>query len=278
MAEARNKSIATDKFLLNNPFCCFCGGIVSATSRDHYPPIAIFDGRQRPDDLVVPACCSCNSLSSDSDLIVAAIARWRLSDTDRTRIEDSDNKKFARGIARRLPHILEEWFQNATGTQQKRARHKLADLGVPVTPDNKVVTLGPKTIPHLHLFAYKLTLALYFATTGSIIPSQGLVRAFFRIKEDLYANPIPSELLYYLSPSRSLRQGSWSVPEQFQYRYATDDVDSTFQTVATIRNGLVIVGFAITNPELADDTEDKLWITPPCLKDILRDPRFERRI
>jgi hypothetical protein len=76
MGEAARRRSATARFLELFPNCCFCGGLRSATTREHMPPKSLFDGSHRPDKLVMPACGVCNSGTRTADLAVAMISRW----------------------------------------------------------------------------------------------------------------------------------------------------------------------------------------------------------
>jgi hypothetical protein len=84
VGEAKRKKSATQKFIKEYPTCCFCGGARLATTREHMPPKAMFDGSHRPDKLVMPACDQCNRGTSTADLTAAIIGRWGylLSETE----------------------------------------------------------------------------------------------------------------------------------------------------------------------------------------------------
>lgn len=163
MGEAKRRGTATERLLAQHPYCCFCGGGTPATTREHYPPKALFDNSHRPDQLVVPACQPCNDISRSADLIVGIASRWSFSDLNE--IEAQDHKRLARRLSTQAPQIASEWLSASRRIMQKRARRHLQQQGVPVTHEEGYVTLGPQTIPHLHLFAHKLTIAIHFDQT-----------------------------------------------------------------------------------------------------------------
>ena len=72
---------ATQKLIAEFPQCCFCGGARPSATREHMPPISLFDAGHRPDGLVMPACHECNKGTSTADLAVALISRWNAVST-----------------------------------------------------------------------------------------------------------------------------------------------------------------------------------------------------
>lgn len=275
MGEAKRKQSATQRLLARYPYCCFCGGETLATTREHYPPKALFDHSHRPDRLVVPACRPCNDLSRHADLITAIASRWSFSELGE--VEAKDHMRLARRLKMQAPEIAAEWLEASSGTMQKRARRHLQQEGVPVAYENGYVTLGPKTLPHLHLFAHKLIVAIHFDQTKQLLTPSAAIFASFKTKEDIAARGLPNELKALLEESKGLCQGTFDTSDQFQYRTGQSADGNLFQFLARLRRGLMMFGFIVVRRELAPEIDYKDWLGPEQLKSILIDPRFGKR-
>lgn len=64
-------------------------------------------------------------------------------------------------------------------------------------------------------FGAKLALALHYEFTGNIVPLSGGVLVRWFSNHDAIAGGIPPSLFDVLREPMTLRQGTWSVPEQF---------------------------------------------------------------
>lgn len=275
MGEAKQKLSATQKLLAEHPYCCFCGGGTLATTREHYPPKALFDKSLRPDKLVVPACQRCNDLSRTADLIAGIASRWSFSELDE--IELADRKRLANRLKTQAPEVASEWLKASAATMQKRARRHLQRQGVPVTYEDGYVTIGPKTLPHLHLFAHKLTIAIHFNQTKKPLTQAAGVFARFKTKEDIAAHGLPDEIKELLGAPQSLRQGNFDTSGQFQYRTAHSADGNLFQLLARLRYGLMMLGFVVVHRDLAPELDFDDWLAPSQLSSILIEPRFQKR-
>jgi 5-methylcytosine-specific restriction endonuclease McrA len=105
MSQAKSNKSATQRFLKNHPFCCFCGEDIAAETREHMPPKSLFDGSHRPDKLVMPACKKCNSGTSTSDLVTSIVSRWRYETTDQQHL---DHAKLVARLKKEAPEIVAE--------------------------------------------------------------------------------------------------------------------------------------------------------------------------
>jgi hypothetical protein len=150
MGEAKRRRSSTQKFIEQNPSCCFCGGLRGAATREHMPPKSLFDNSHRPDKLVMPACDECNRGTSTADLAVAMISRWNYHSHAQER---TDHTKLAAQIKKQAPELVAEWMKLDTDDRAKARRHLLKH-GVDVPPDAGIATLGPLSIYQLNLFAH----------------------------------------------------------------------------------------------------------------------------
>jgi hypothetical protein len=264
MGEAKRKRSATQRLIAQFPDCCFCGGLRRSVTREHMPPLSLFDRSHRPDDLVMPACDECNRGTSTSDLVVAMISRWQYDSTPQEQI---DHAKLSQRVKSHAPELVAEWL-TISPWDKIRARQHLLDRGVQVPQDAEIATAGPLTTGQLNLFAHKAALALYFQHFQKPLPNTGSLCAFWRTKED-FSRGIPQELLDLLPGYGTLRQGQWSESKTFEYRHAMNFEDGTFGCLARFRYGFFVYGFAISNIALLPQIEQqKDWIKPLDLLNI----------
>src|SRR6266567_8895250 len=94
-----------DRVLAAYPNCIFCGGRISASTIDHVPPRAIFEGRNRPGGLEVPACEPCNSGARQDEQIAAMLSRAYPDATT-----EAGRQEFVRamaGVCNNVPGLIE---------------------------------------------------------------------------------------------------------------------------------------------------------------------------
>jgi hypothetical protein len=275
MGEAKRKLSATQAFIEKYPDCCFCGGLRRATTREHMPPRALFDGSHRPDDLVMPACQECNSRTSTADAIVSILSRWKHADM--TEIEKKDHKRLAKGIRNSHPKIVEEWTGMSLLDQLKAKRGFKKD-GIAVPPNARLMSIGPLTIRQLNLFAHKAVLGLYFDQFRKPLPNAGRICAYWRSKEDVLRGGVPSMLLEMMTQYGTLEQGKWNASEVFEYKFARNENDGLFAFLARARNAFYIGGFAVEDASVIQADENALdWLIPSDLLQMLDDQRFDKR-
>src|SRR6202022_3585064 len=87
MGQAKIKKRSTADFVLRFPLCSLCGGERPPATREHMPPRSLFDRKHRPDQLVMPACSTCNKDTSTSDLTASMISRWGVDTSPQSRTD-----------------------------------------------------------------------------------------------------------------------------------------------------------------------------------------------
>ena len=238
------------------------------------PPRSLFDNKHRPDKLVMPACLECNKGTSTSDLTASIISRWGL---DATPQSQTDHAKLAAQIKMQAPELVREWLSVDTPNRQARARAHLERYGVSPPPGAKFSSIGPLTIRQLNIFAHKAALALYFEQFKLPLPNAGRVQAIWKTKEDFYAKGLPPELLSIMGKYGTLIQGKWNASQTFEYRYDFNVADGLFGCFARFRQGLFVLGFAVSDAETLTGNPDLdgKWIKP---RELLREnPHFGKR-
>ena len=267
MGEAKQRRTATEKLIEQYPFCCFCGGVLAATTREHMPPKSLFENSHRPDKLVMPACADCNRGTSTADLAVAIVSRWDYHSPS------SDHAHLVARARVQAPDLVAEWTKMDREERAKARRH-LRDHGVDVPDDAGIATIGPLTVRQLNLFAHKAVLALHFEHFRKPLSDDGRVCAFWRSKEDFARGGLPNWILEMLPGYGTLMQGRWNEQETFEYRHAMNETDGLFGCFARFRRSYFVYGFVVLDEKSLPRDEDD-WIKPSELRSVaFNDPRF----
>jgi hypothetical protein len=269
MDEASRKKSATAAFISRHPDCCFCAGLRPAVTREHMPPKALFDGKHRPDKLVMPSCDSCNRGTSTADLVVSIVSRWGETPSN------SDHASLVARLRKQAPEIVAEWTTFSL-KQRIMGRRHLEAHGVSVPPGAGVVSLGLRSVQELNLFAHKATLALYFERFRRPLPLTGAFCAYWRSKEDYARNGVPNALLDLLPKYDTLVQGRWNTSEIFEYRYDFNDQEGLIGFIARLRTGMFISGFAVKDASLINN-DDTDWLAAGDLLALMQTDRFKEK-
>ncbi len=250
MGQVKVKQRSTADFILKFPPRSLCGGDRATVSREHMPPRSLFDKKHRPDRLVMPACMECNKGTSTSDLTASMISRWGMDISPQSQ---ADHTKLAAQIKRQAPELVQEWLSVDAPSQQLKARAHLERHGVSAPLGAKFATIGALTIRQLNVFSHKAALALYFEHFKRPLSNAGRVQAIWKTKEDFYQKGIPPELLNLMGKYGTLIQGRWNASETFEYRYDLHATDGLFRCFARFRQGLFVLGFAISDAKTFAD-------------------------
>jgi hypothetical protein len=273
VGEAKLKQTALQRLIKEFPNCYFCGGRRPAVTREHMPPLSLFDNSYRPNKLIMPACHECNNGTSTADLTAAIVSRWNYNVQSQ---EFSDYEKLVAQARKQVPDLVNEWMITDYMNRAEAGRDHLRRYGVPVPPDAGIVTIGPHTIRQLNLFAHKATLALYFEHFRKPLPTTGQACSFWRSKEDYARDGVPAKLLQIMPRYATLVQGRWDERKTFEYRYEINTQDGLFGFIAKLRKGLFVSGFAVANAGvLPSDATD--WINPDDPTVLLHCQRFQRK-
>jgi hypothetical protein len=274
MGQAKIKKRSTGDFVVKFPFCSLCGGDRPTTTREHMPPRSLFDNKHRPDKLVMPACLECNKGTSTADLTASLISRWGV---DLSPQSQADHTKLAAQAKIQAPELVREWMSVDTPDQQIRARQHLARFGVNPPAESKFATIGSLTIRQLNIFSHKVALALYFEHFGQALSNEGRVQAIWKTKEDFFQKGVPPELLELMGKYGTLTQGKWNAAETFEYRYDLNGTDGLFGCFARLRQGLFVLGFAVSDARTLTENRDLdgEWIMPRSL--LSDNPHFAKK-
>lgn len=253
------------------PRCCYCASLRPTAERDHMPPKCLFDTDFRPNEMVVPACKQCNRGTATADLLAALVARWG----DNSDIAIRRHNELGAQLRAQAPEIADELTAEFGPNLDRQGRLHLLQYGTPMPLDASIVTVGPRAIRQLNLFAHKATLAFYFCHFGKPLSSSGVYWTQWRTKED-YWKGVPRFLLDMLPRYGTLVQGRRSTREDFEYHFDSNDAEGLFAYLARFRSGLFVTGFVVSDGAQLPPTENG-WTKGGDLLALVPTPEFALR-
>ena len=194
----------------------------------------MFLHRHRPQGLESPACQICNKVTGAHEQFAAMLARTYPE--PRTRKEADEVKSLMRAVHRQTPQVLAEmmpsWRQQYDVAGQFGVNFEGGALNVG----------GSLVNTSIQVFGAKLIMAIHYHCTGEIVPAAGGVAIKWFTNWDKVNNKIPDSLFSLLGTPQTLRQGSWSVPDQFEYSWVATDCRRMAHYVSTFRKSFLIAG------------------------------------
>lgn len=210
MGEAKARRTRSRQFLVEHPWCCFCGGSVPATTIEHAPPIVFFINKQRPPTHEFPSCYRCNNGSSQLDQ-VAALAALTMGGVANSRIPDDYFRKIVAGVANNEPDVIRLLTRETVGTYVKSRGLLHPAVAAKVHRDLFRRWLDP--------WAVKQALALWYLYSREVLPSSGRVFVAWFSNFDVWMSRYPKELLGKLPQIGMLKAGKKTSHGQYVYRY-----------------------------------------------------------
>jgi hypothetical protein len=253
MGEAKAKRRVHASILKAHPCCIYCGGIHPADTIEHMPPIAMFDGKQRPKGLEFPTCQECNNGTRFSDLVASLLGRAYPD------ARPDELRRLLDGVANNVPGLLEEMQVDQVG--QELAHHNLP----PMPPGAGVLrTNGPILRNHIGVFGAKLGLVLHYEAHRQPVPPAGGVQPMFFTNVSDLRGEIPIDLINLLPAPRTLKQGKREVSEQFRYSWALTEEGRHSFFFAVFRYSFAIgAATALDRSEFLERNADEYSITIP---------------
>jgi hypothetical protein len=153
------------RFLLEHPFCCFCGGTRPATTIDHVPPKVCFPVGLCPEGFEFPACKQCNNGTSKFDTIFGFYSLLQdFSELNRTLEDHKRREKLRNEITRRYPDALPD-------PATVEPVHRVGRLYAP-KPVAFSIKPPPVVNEAMDVIADKLTHALYYREMKAIVTTK----------------------------------------------------------------------------------------------------------
>ena len=230
------------QFLVEHPYCCFCGGQAESVEPDHIPSRALFDNRQWPEGYVFPACELCNRASRHDEQVVALLSRMYPDANSETR--EAEFQERVRAVAYNYPEVIEEM---KLSVRQARNAIKKYQLELPPGTSSAdfpaVFAGGPLVNAAVTTFARKLFCALYYKHTQAILPSSAgiAIRWFTNIQVE--SGAIPEALAEVLGGMSNLVRCNTSLHDQFFYRYVMSDCHRIAAFLVFFRQSFAMLGY-----------------------------------
>jgi len=241
MGEAKRKK---QKIKEMNHRCIFCGGEEIATTEDHCPPKAVFEGKHAPEHFTFPACEKCNYGTSDDDLLVSFLSKVS---------QDKDNSGLIKAIRRQFPNLIEKMLN--MGAFESRVLSKkfgLQRISGHTYRENGIVNVTDEMQKAVETLACKLSKAIYFKETKNIFPLDGaiLFQWFTNAQKFEYGSiAILDGLAHINKHTRELVRNKKKLHDQFDYGYSVNEEGDLhlFQAVFRDSFGFVTIFSQTTN-------------------------------
>lgn len=238
MGQARQKSRNLATLLQSEARCIYCAD--KPTTIEHMPPITMFKARSRPNGMEFAACEDCNKGTSGADIVAAFYARLSQNQNPEMLTEAIGLRRKMKQVA---PGVSEE-FDGPSFTRWQKPPGGILRQMTATRID------GPLTKAYLTAFCAKLAMALYREHVGVPLPLDGGVRIAFFLNAGL-SQKSGDAMLEKLPLPGTLKQGSFTVPEQFTYRYNYDG-HSIVAALAGFNSNLHMLMMATSNPTFYD--------------------------
>jgi hypothetical protein len=246
-------------FLDEHPFCIFCGGSVRATTVEHCPPRAMFQHRHWPEAFEFPACAACNHGSSDSDALVAMLARMDpfTSQGDR----DGALIGLMKNVNSQYPGLFQKMMPSAVEARKSNRELGLKPHAGQTHQETGAVKVTPEMNQAVQIFARKLSKAIYYLDSKKPFPNDGcLLLNWFTnadfIRDGRYAI---FELLQGIAGvTPELKRSGKFLNDQFEYKLAIDANKNVFIVQALFGKAFGWVVFGSASAGVLEPIVEKL--------------------
>lgn len=246
MGRAAQKSA---RFLAEHSACCFCAGDRKATTIDHVPSRALFDGRVWPEGFEFPACPQCNAVTSKDEMIAAVICRaGRLNANE---IQSAHTLQLLRGVHNNFPGLLNAMVEREVDRSrflQERGVRLPEGLG---DDDFALFSVDdPRVQDAMRQFGRKLLLALFYRHTKTVFPRQGQIAfRWFSNANFSDIHPIVRRVTPQLAETR---RANTSLGDQFYYQYGVANTNRAAAFISFFNDSAAILGMLFSyEPQVA---------------------------
>lgn len=243
------QAIGQEEFLKLNPFCCFCGGVNLATTRDHVPPKIAFTNKAWPEGFEFPACEKCNSSTKLLDQEFALLCAYGGfgKDVAPTNLDHfrkvftgvmNNNRSLAIGLSmtsNEKRRAMREWGRTiARGSTYK---------------EQPIIKLPPRAELAHDTLAFKLGCALHYKHFGRPLSGTSKVVTSIETNASLLGEDAALHFLKHTLPAPSPMRGRKNLAEQFAYRFATSNDLRVGAFVCKIGDSFLLNILTFENPK-----------------------------
>lgn len=237
LGQANQKRSSLKNMVASAPRCVYCSSM--PTTIEHMPPRMMFNGKSRPSGLEFPCCYDCNNKTRGADAVAAILSRISKSGPAEfwySRAGRDLNAAFERDA----PLAHREFMQLPKRDVLLKNTAGILLKSVEMRVD------GENLVRHMNVFSAKIAMALFYEHTGSALPNEGIVQAAWYTNHGL-SERHAAAMLQILPGQGELKQGKFTVWDQFAYRFNTDKKTITAGLVGLHKN-LHIFFFATSTP------------------------------
>lgn len=233
MMRATKRPSKTKRFLLDHPYCCFCGGAELATTIDHVPPKACLPEGHCPEEFEFPACEQCNGESRRDDQLFGFYAQLLdFNESNRTPADVAKITKLRDSISHNFPDALPD-----------------ASTARPIYNVGSVITPSPLAIDCVPLAYFASRLKLWKENSRTPCTTEKLGRALSKTHaflSEFYqpqgSSDVLTKYLVGLLPDKTIggRSNVKNYGERFGYKSGWKEVEDFFMYIAQFGRGLIV--------------------------------------
>ena len=209
----------------------------------------MFQHRQWPEGFEFPACEPCNRGTSDSDLLVAMIARMDPIEGNGNR--DGKTEGLIRMVNKQHPGLISKMMPSSS-----EARRMNRDIGLKLQSGQTHQEAGIVKVPEeihnaVSELARKLSKGIFYRETGSPFPDEGCLILNWFTNEELFREGkyITFDLLKEIAGTapQTQRSGKY-LNDQFEYKLSLSNEREFFVLQARFSNAFGLAVFGSTQP------------------------------
>jgi hypothetical protein len=250
------------RFLQKHPYCCFCGGGEQATEIDHIPSRQLFDHRAWPEHFEFPACRKCNQCTRDEEQIVALLSK--IYTTPDRPVPPAELRKIWKAALNNYPSLVVEMVPSMSQRDTVLNRFASNDQSRLVPPYAGIANArGPIVNQAISKFAVKLTCALHYKHTATILSGNGIIGMKWFTNEVLLSGGIPVNFGSFIKTPPPMQRANIDLTDQFDYKFGIDIEHSASVFFCSFRLSFAMFAVASADPSYLSVTDGGLQILRP---------------
>lgn len=271
MSGARRKK--RERFFIQHPFCCFCGGGIKSATEDHIPARCLFLGRCWPEGYVFPACNDCNNSTSKDEFLIAWLVRINFVEDSKEAEKEFD--RICRDLQRSAPDV---WatirLHSRVETRRLLRSNNLVNRNV--LPGADIVysmTAPPAVLEAANRYAVKLAKALHYFHTGDVVPLNAAVKVKVLTNAEALGATYLDQVLQTLTERPEIRRAQTSLKGQFNYNFALLEEGAASAFVVSFGNSTVMVLIVFLDAQRYEESKARRMLERQANEEALPLPR-----
>lgn len=240
MGEAKNHRKSHQNTLDAAKRCVYCTATTNL-EKEHMPPTALFENKDRPPGWVFACCKRCNQGTRGTDAVVQFFSRIEPVSQEKWKL--ATNLRVIGAIKKYAPGVMDELFGETRWASTLFNKNGLLYRSK-VTRAN-----GPAMKWHLNLFAAKAAMAAFHEFTGRPIRMDGLIYTEWFLNAGM-SQETHDVMISVMPGCAQLKQGKKTSGKQFNVKYNTNGTDIV-AALLSFHESFHITIIATDNPELS---------------------------